>query len=60
MNLKRLLVALAVLFPILGSGIGKAGETIKDTGTMACVTDKWDVEEPEKGHKLVNYDRLDS
>ena len=24
-------------------------------GALACVTDKWDVKEPEKGHKLVDY-----
>jgi hypothetical protein len=39
---------------ILGSGAASAGEPIKDTGAMACVTDRWDVQEPEKGHKLVD------
>ena len=40
---------------ILGSGAAKAGQTINDVGAMACVNDKWDVKEPEKGHKLVDY-----
>jgi hypothetical protein len=39
---------------ILGNGAANAGEPVKDTGAMACVTDKWDVQEPEKGHKLVD------
>jgi hypothetical protein len=32
-----------------------AGQTINDVGAIACVNDKWDVKEPEKGHKLVDY-----
>ena len=40
---------------ILGSGAAKAGQTINDVGAMACVNDKWDVKEPEKGHKLIDY-----
>ena len=53
-NPKQLFVAgLAALF-ILESGAANAGEPVKDTGAMACVTDKWDEKEPEKGHKLVD------
>ena len=37
-----------------GMGVAHAGEPVKDTGAMACFTDKWDVKEPEKGHKLVD------
>src|SRR5262245_34423189 len=40
---------------IYGSGAAKAGQTINDLGALACVNDKWDVKEPEKGHKLVDY-----
>ena len=54
MNLKQLFVALPAALFILGSGVANAGETINDAGAMACVTDKWDEKEPEKGHKLVD------
>ena len=55
MKLKDLFVALPVVAFVLIGGVANAGETIKDTGAMACVNDKWDVKEPEKGHKLVDY-----
>jgi hypothetical protein len=54
MNLKPLFAAVPAALLALGSGVATAGEPIKDTGAMACVTDKWDVKEPEKGHKLVD------
>jgi hypothetical protein len=44
----------AALF-ILGSGTANAGQTINEAGAIACVNDKWDAKEPEKGHKLVDY-----
>lgn len=51
-NLKRLFVVVpALMFPIY-SGTAEAGKTIDDTGTIACVMDKWDETEREKGHKL--------
>jgi len=55
MNLKHVFVASTAAFLILGSGAAKAGQTINDAGAIACVNDKWDVKEPEKGHKLVDY-----
>ena len=55
MNFMHVLVASTAAFLILGSGAAKAGQTINDVGAMACVNDKWDVKEPEKGHKLVDY-----
>src|SRR5678809_752407 len=55
MNLMDVFVALTAAFLILGSGAAKAGQTINDVGAIACVNDKWDVKEPEKGHKLVDY-----
>ena len=53
MNLHQFVAVPATLW-ILGSGAATAGEPNKDTGAMACVNDKWDVKEPEKGHKLVD------
>ena len=40
---------------IFASQKATAGQTIPDVGYMACVTDKWDETEPEKGHKLVDF-----
>jgi hypothetical protein len=54
MNLMKLFVAVPATLLALGSGAAVAGETINDAGAMACVTDKWDEKEPEKGHKLVD------
>ena len=53
--LKQLSVAVPLALVVLGSGAANAGQTINEAGTIACVTDKWDVKEPEKGHKLVDY-----
>ena len=33
----------------------KAGQTINEAGALACVNDKWNESEPDKGHKLVDY-----
>ena len=55
MNVMHVFVASTAAFLILGSGAAKAGPTINDVGAMACVNDKWDVKEPEKGHKLIDY-----
>ena len=52
--MNKLIALLPVTFFVIASGAGIAGEPLKDTGAMACVTDKWDVKEPEKGHKLVD------
>jgi hypothetical protein len=54
MNLKPLFVAVPTALFILGSGTANAGNTVDDAGAIACVND-WDVKEPEKGHKLVDY-----
>ena len=40
---------------ILGHAAANAGATTDDAGSLACVTDKWDEKEVEKGHKLVDY-----
>jgi hypothetical protein len=55
MSLKQLFVAVPAALFILGSGAANAGETINDAGAFACVNDKWDETEPEKGHKLVDF-----
>ena len=55
MNLMHVFVTSTAAFLILGSGATKAGQTTNDVGAIACVNDKWDVKEPEKGHKLVDY-----
>jgi hypothetical protein len=55
MNLKRVFVVSTAAFLFLGGSAAKAGQTINDVGAIACVNDKWDVKEPEKGHKLIDY-----
>ena len=55
MNLKQLFVTVPAALVILCSGAACAGQTINDTGAIACINDKWDEKEVEKGHKLVDY-----
>jgi len=55
MNLKHLFVAMPAALCILGNWTANAGQTINEAGALACVTDKWDEKEVEKGHKLVDY-----
>src|SRR6185295_6383396 len=55
MNFMHVLVASTAAFLILGAGAANAGQTINEAGALACVTDKWDEKEVEKGHKLVDY-----
>ena len=55
MNRKLLFLALPAALFVLGSGAAKAGQTIADVGAIACINDKWDEKEVEKGHKLVDY-----
>jgi hypothetical protein len=55
MNLKPLVVAVLAAVPSLSAIPASAGQTINDVGAFACVTDKWDETEREKGHKLVDY-----
>jgi hypothetical protein len=55
MNTKQLFVAVPATLLILGCGAANAGNTINKVGALACVNDKWDQKEPEKGHKLVDY-----
>lgn len=55
MKLTQLFVALTLAFVVLWSDTANARQTINDVGAIACVTDKWDEKEPEKGHKLVDW-----
>jgi hypothetical protein len=55
MKLIHVFVASTATFLILISGAANAGQTINEEGTLACVNDKWDEKEVEKGHKLVDY-----
>ncbi|MDQ8700751.1 hypothetical protein [Hyphomicrobium sp. LHD-15] len=50
---KSIIFALPLL--VLGHGMANAGQTIDVAATMACVNDKWNETEPEKGHKLAEY-----
>jgi hypothetical protein len=54
MNPRHLLLAMPAALLIFGSGAASAGETINEAGALACVMDKWDEKEVEKGHKLVD------
>ena len=54
MNLKQLCVAVPAALFIIGNGVAIAGQTVDVAGTIACVTDKRDEKEPDKGHKLVD------
>ena len=47
--------AMATMLFMLSSGGAIAGQTINEAATMACVNDKWDETEPDKGHKLVDF-----
>ena len=55
MNLKQLFLVVPAALLMLGSGAANAGETINEAGALACVNDKWDEKELEKGHKLVDF-----
>lgn len=54
MNPKQLFIAVPAAFLMFGNAPAKAAQTIEETGALACVTDKWDEKEVEKGHKLVD------
>ena len=55
MTLERLFIAIPAALFILANWPANAGQTINDVGAIACVNDKWDEKEVEKGHKLVDY-----
>ena len=50
------ILLLAVPTTLLLVGVANAGETIHESsGALAQVVDKWNVSEPDKGHKLVEF-----
>jgi hypothetical protein len=51
----KLFAAVSAALLVLGSGAANAGKTISKVGALACVVDKWNESEPDKGHKLVDY-----
>jgi hypothetical protein len=55
MNFQHLFMAAPLALVLHGSGEANAGKIVEGAGTVACVSDKWDVKEPEKGHKLIDY-----
>jgi hypothetical protein len=55
MKLKHLSIAVPATLGMLVPCTANAGQTIAKVGAIACVADKWDESEPEKGHKLVDY-----
>lgn len=48
-------VAVAVPVVMFCAGAANAGTIVDVKGAIACVNDKWDESEPEKGHKLAVY-----
>jgi hypothetical protein len=55
MKFKRVLAVVPASMLLFGNGVALTGEAKSDAGALACVTDKWDEKEPEKGHKLVDF-----
>jgi hypothetical protein len=55
MTLQHIILAATGVAILSSAGPATAGERINVAGTMACVNDKWDETEPNKGHKLVTY-----
>ena len=54
-DLRKLPVVIPALLLTIGSGVANAGQTINVASAMACVNDKWNELEPEKGRRLVDY-----
>jgi hypothetical protein len=55
MSFKQLSIAVPAICVLLSGGAAHAGQSLPDVGAMACVNDKWDEKEVEKGHKLVDF-----
>lgn len=52
---KVALVCIPAALILFANGAANAGKTEQEAGAFACVNDKWDEKEVEKGHKLVDY-----
>ncbi len=55
MNPKQLFVAAPVALLVFMTGAASAAQTVNEAGALACINDKWDEKEVEKGHKLVDF-----
>lgn len=55
MTLKQLFATTIAVLLGFGGGAVSAGQAIDEAGALACVTDKWDEKEIEKGHKLADF-----
>jgi hypothetical protein len=55
MKTTQLLVTISAALMLIGSGAANAARTVAERGALACVTDKWNESEPDKGHKVVDY-----
>ena len=55
MKLKHLFIAVPAMLSLLMPCTANAGQTINEAAAMACVNDKWDEKEVDKGHKLVDF-----
>lgn len=53
MYLNRMFVVVAATLLVLSGGAVNAAQ-INEAGAIACVNDKWNETEPDKGHKLVD------
>lgn len=55
MKIHSLSLAIPAALLLFDGQIARAGNIIEGAGAIACVSDKWDVKEPEKGHKFIDY-----
>jgi hypothetical protein len=54
MNPKHNFLIVAAAIVAAGTVAAHAAKTIDEAGAIACINDKWDEKEVEKGHKLVD------
>jgi len=55
MNVKIILAVFPVVLSAFSCGAALADQVTEEEGAFACVNDKWDEKEQDKGHKLVDY-----
>jgi len=54
MKRRHVLFVMPAVFSFVCPCAALAGNTVGETGAMACVVDKWSEKEPEKGHKIAD------
>ena len=52
---KVALVCIPAALIMFANGAANASKSEEEVGAFACINDKWDEKEVEKGHKLVDY-----